>query len=209
VLADGLNKLVKNCSAAEGESGAPQEPQLDPISGAEPVLFGQTRRDLGALEAAMQYNTSHPHSTEVGPIDEVLHQNHPAPVCLSECRRHTDPNCRAFRDWQSVQFMLKAAEKKPCPHESFTESPEHLDVFEASSDIAAADPCQPCGLAAAQSGPQRHKIMFPWHNDRSTGLDFILPPSLAVREDAEPSGDRSRSEFAGLVRRFHSARQSI
>jgi len=62
------------------------------------------------------------------------------------------------------------------------------------------------GLAACTSGPQEHKIMVPMAQwIARLDWNFILPPSLAVREEREPSGDRSRSEFARSRPAFHSA----
>jgi len=125
--------LSRICSAAEGESEPPQAPQLDldlPVG--SPVLLGQTRRDLGALEAAMAGITGHhPHSTEVGPIDEFSIKTILRAVCLSGVSSAYRSQLPALSvTWQSVQFMLKAAEKKPIvPMNSFTGIPGALGCF--------------------------------------------------------------------------------
>src|SRR5260370_5437193 len=104
--------------------------------------------------------------------------------------------------WQSVQFKLREAEKKPIvPMNSFTGIPRSTWMFlKASSDI--------CGfrslpaLAAwlrAQVVPMRHKIVVPMaQRIARLDLNFILPPSLAVR-DERGAVWRSKQIGAGTV----------
>src|SRR6267143_13748 len=91
-------------------------------------------------------------------------------------RRHTRWNC----DWSS-------------------------DVFFRS--FAASDPCRPWRTGCVHKwSPGGTRSWFPWHNGSLDwiGTSFCLLLSPCAKS-AEPSGDRSRSEFARSRPAFHSA----
>src|SRR5882762_6159374 len=215
---DGLNKLVKNLLGGGRRVGSPRK-HLNSIRifrRRSPVLLGETRRDLGALEAAMAGITGHhPHSTEVGPIDEVLHQNHPARSLFKRSVVGIPiPIAGAFRDVAVRAIHAQGSgEETHRPHEFVHGNPpEHLDVFEGFfRHLRLLIRARLGGLAACPSGPQEaHDHGSHGAMDRSTGLKLHLASfsrrARRARSRLAIEADRS---LRGLVRRFIRPRTSI
>ncbi len=160
--ADCLNKLVKDLLGGGRIRGGIRK-NLNSIwifRWRSPVLLVQTRRDFGMLDAAMTGITGHhPRCTEVRPIDQVLHQNHPARCLFKRSVVGIPiPIAGTFRDMavRAVHAQRSGEETHRAHEFVHGNSPEHLNVFEGFfRHLRLLIRAGLGGLAACPSGPQK------------------------------------------------------